>query len=64
MPELRQRVWGVLFADGTYAYLDSATGTFCEAPAPDDQAADPAADQAPEGEQDAATEESKEALYA
>lgn len=64
MPELRQRVWGVLFADGTYAYLDSATGTFCEAPAPDDQAADPAADQAPEGEQDAATEESKETLYA
>ncbi len=64
MPELRQRVWGVLFADGTYAYLDSATGTFCEAPAPGDQTADPAADQAAESEQDVATEESKEALYA
>ncbi len=40
MPALRKRVWGVIFSDGSIAYLDSVTKEFCDLPEPetDDEA--------------------------
>ena len=32
MPALRKRVWGVIFSDGSIAYLDSVTKEFCDLP--------------------------------
>ena len=68
LPELRERVWGVFFSDGSSAYIDSATGRFCDAPAQEDDeeaVTDAGADAADgSGAADIATQDEQEAAYA
>ena len=66
LPELRERVWGVFFSDGSSAYIDSATGRFCDAPEQGDDDEEGVADAAGDGGDvaDIAARKAQEAAYA